>query len=499
MKRILFAAIILIGMLANLSAQGLRHSVCYIEPKFTDAEKTLMEDYALYMARAGFLSAAQALTSYKSEGTFGSGVVIEVDSNKYILTNLHVIAYAKSATITFQLHDKKLRYADCQVVATSQVCDLAVIKLPQACEMVPLALFSEPTTDDMPIVAAGFPALAKKPSWQMTRGFISNARVESIESSSASHILQHTAAIDPGSSGGPLLFKGEDGKYKILGINTWKAFYRDDVGLAIGTDDITAFLKEMHHLGTKDAEDLEQIKNISGEDWIYIFKQTPDSSQKQIKEIKWRLPFDQALRTLAVRDSILSKNTKQSNKFKRSATHVDTDLERRNEILVTYDNYFGTNQQIGLQIGHSWLGYISTGVRFAALISNVMAIDEMYRDELGYQNRGGVLFGLYVGGQVPISIDKYTLVPRITQSAGAGPMKTGDVLAGFNIVTDTRIGLDWRIPFSFCDLAIGLHYNMNWLWTKDQMSIPTFKPKKDSNGLGQYLQHGIGISLGIIM
>lgn len=499
MKRFLFAAIILFCTLHNLSAQGLRHSVCYIEPKFTDAEKTLMEDYALYMARAGFLSASQALTSYKSEGTFGSGVVIEQNGNKYVLTNLHVIAYAKSATITFQLHENTLRYADCQVIATSQTCDLAVIELPKECEMIPLPLFSESTTEDMPIVAAGFPALANKPSWQMTRGFISNARVESLESTSASHIIQHTAAIDPGSSGGPLLFKGEDGKYRILGINTWKAFYRDGVGLAIGTDDITTFLKDMHHLGTKDAEDLEQIKNTSGEDWIYIFKQIPDSSQKQIKEIKWRLPFDQALRTMAVRDSIISTNAKQSSKFKRSATHVDTDLERRNEILVTYDNYFGTNQQIGLQIGHSWLGYISTGIRFAALISNVMVLDELHRDELGYQNRGGVLFGVYVGGQVPISIDKYTLVPRITQSAGAGPMKSGKVDGGFNIVTDTRIGLDWRIPFSFCDLAIGLHYNMNWLWTKDQMSIPAYKPIEDSSPLGQYLQHGIGISLGIMM
>ena len=55
----------------------------------------MMADYSLYMARAGMRSALQALTAYKNEGTFGSGVVVEHGGKKYVLTNLHVIGYAE--------------------------------------------------------------------------------------------------------------------------------------------------------------------------------------------------------------------------------------------------------------------------------------------------------------------------------------------------------------------------------------------------------------------
>ena len=456
----------------------------------------MMADYSLYMARAGMRSASQALTAYKNEGTFGSGVVVEQGGKKYVLTNLHVIGYAEKATITFQLHEKTLRYEHCEVASIGEA-DLAAVALPAECEMIALPLYAGEIDEDLSIVAAGFPGLADKPSWQLTRGSISNARVDVDAHERASRIIQHTASIDPGSSGGPLLLKNAEGKYEILGINTWKAFYREGVGLAIGKEDVQAFLASLTSPKAVAHPELKPLQNLSGEDWLFVFRHLPDSTQKNLKNLDWHLPFDPALRTLAVRDSLVSGKLAKSKHFESSASRVVKDMDRIREVRLIYDNFLGMNQQVGLQFGFDWLGYIITGVQFAALIEEAMTEDEIFATKLGYKTRAGAMFGLYVGGQLPIQVGKHMLVPRITQSAGAGPMKTGNIYGGFALLTDTRAGIDWHIPFNSVDLVLGVHYTMDWQWTKNELKIPAYKQQTNREAFNQYLQHGLGLTLGI--
>ena len=496
MKRFYSLAALLLCVLMSISAQGLRHSICVVQPEFAEADRALMADYSLFMARAGMRSASQALTAYKNEGTFGSGVVVEQGGKKYVLTNLHVIGYAEKATLTFQLHEKTLRYEHCEVTNIGEA-DLAAVALPAECEMIALPLYAGEIDEDLSIVAAGFPGLAGKPSWQLTRGSISNARVDVDAHERASRIIQHTASIDPGSSGGPLLLKNAEGKYEILGINTWKAFYREGVGLAIGKEDIQAFLTTLSPAALNAHNEMDPLLNLSGEDWLYVFRNLPDSIQKNIKDLDWHLPLDPALRTLAVRDSLVSGKLAKSKHFESSASRVVKDMDRIREVRLIYDNYLGMNQQVGLQFGFDWLGYIITGVQFAALIEEAMTEDDVFGTKLGYKTRAGAMFGLYVGGQVPIQVGKHMLVPRITQSAGAGPMKTGNIDGGFALLTDTRAGLDWHIPFNSVDLVLGLHYIMDWQWTKNELKIPAYKPQSNRDSFNQYLQHGVGLTLGI--
>ena len=496
MKRVVFFAFLLLSVLSQASAQGLRHSVCIVNPEFSEPERTLMADYSLFMARAGMRGASQALSAYKSEGTFGSGVVVEQGGKKYVLTNLHVIGYAEKATLTFQLHEKTLRYEHCEVENIGTT-DLAAIALPAECEMVALPVYAGEIEEDISIVAAGFPELASKPSWQLTRGSISNARVDVDARERASRIIQHTASIDPGSSGGPLLLKNAEGKYEILGINTWKAFYREGVGLAIGKEDVQTFLATLAAPTPAAHPELKPLQTLSGEDWLYVFRHLPDSIQQNIKKADWHLPLDPALRTLAVRDSLVSVKPSSNRRFDRSASHVVKHLDHISHARLVYDNFLGLNQQAGLQVGHDWWGFLSTGIQITALIEEAMTEDEIFATKLGYKTRAGAMFGIYVGGQLPIQVGKYMLVPRITQSAGAGPMKTGNIYGGFAILTDTRIGLDWRIPFNSVDLVLGLHYAMDWQWTKNDLKIPAFKPKSNNEAFNQYLQHGVGITLGV--
>ena len=127
------------------------------------------------------------------------------------------------------------------------------------------------------------------------------------------------------------------------------------------------------------------LRALSGEDWLYVFRQLPDSVQKDIRDMDWHLPLDPALRTLAVRDSLVTNKGKGAKKFERSATHIVTDMDHINYVRLVYDNYLGMNQQVGLQVGHDWLGYIATGVQITALIEEAMTEDEIFATKLGYK------------------------------------------------------------------------------------------------------------------
>lgn len=490
MKRIFYLIVLLLTVILPASAQGLRHSVCIVEPEYSEAVKSFLGDYALYTARAGMRSASRTLTAYKNEGTFGSGVVVEHGSKKYIITNLHVVGYAPKATIIFQLHDKTVRYEHCEVTNVAET-DLAAITLPEECEMIPLPIYNGDIEEDISIVAAGFPELANKPSWQLTRGIISNARVDVDSHERALRIIQHTASIDPGSSGGPLLFKNNDGKYEILGVNTWKAFYREGVGLAIGKEDAMAFIANLGDSKTDASTQIEPLRALSGEDWLYVFRQLPDSVQQDIRDMDWHLPLDPALRTLAIRDSLVAAKAKNSKRYERSSTHIITDLDNLNHFHLIYDNYFGLNQVVGIQMGHDWLGFITTGVQVTALIvetqkSGVRAIN------------AGPSFGIYLGAQLPIQVGKFVLAPRLNQSVAAGPVFNGDeYYTKVAITTDTRLGIDWRMPAGTNEFLIGLHYDMNWLWTPANLAILPLKTTSASTNFNQYLQHGIGLTIGV--
>lgn len=495
-------SIILIGlsvwMTLGALAQGLRYSVCIVEPEYTESKKEVMSDYSLYIARAGMPSASRALGAYKSENLFGSGVLVEYEGKKYVLTNLHVVGYAQTAQIRFQLHDKSVRYTSCPIVATSSMSDLAAISMPDHCEMIPLLIYAGDINEEQEIAAAGFPGLGNKPSWQLTKGYISNAQLEAEGFEQTTRVIQHTASIDPGSSGGPLLLKNTEGKYTIIGINTWKAAYRDGVGLAIGKEDIQAFMNTLKNPSNEEYKVLDEVAKTSGEDWLYAFRKLPENVQIQVREMDWRLPLDPVVRVNAIRDSLAQNSKKGTRQFDRSASHIVKDMDHLKILRFSYENFLSNDHQLSVQFGFDWLGFIPMGVMINPVLVHCQRVDELYSKKYNdYPLRVGVVFGAFIGGQIPISVGNHILVPRITQSAGGGPLISKNPNGGFLITTDTRIGVDWRIPFNSCCLIIGVNYDMNWLWTKDNLNKKAYKKAADAEHLNQYLQHGIGLSVGL--
>ena len=92
-----------------------------------------------------------------------------------------------------------------------------------------LALAPTPAKDQQIVIATGFPGIIGKPSYQTTRGYVSNESFLLDDGTRPLVYVQHTAPIDPGSSGGPLT----DEAGRVLGVNTLKITGREAVGLAV--------------------------------------------------------------------------------------------------------------------------------------------------------------------------------------------------------------------------------------------------------------------------
>ncbi len=216
---------------------SLRSVVAVVKPNFSESSISFLEKFSSSLKENGYIDASNRLKSY-IKGGFGSGFVYTCPQNgrNYIITNKHVVVQAESANVEFLLEDQSVRaFNKCKILAMDDNSDLAILELPLEAKfdkVIPIASAKPSDGDD--VFTVGYPALADKPSWQMGKGIISNSslKIEEIVSD-GSTLIQHTAQIDPGSSGGPLLVKNKEGEFQIVGINTWKAKGRESVNLAI--------------------------------------------------------------------------------------------------------------------------------------------------------------------------------------------------------------------------------------------------------------------------
>ncbi len=119
------------------------------------------------------------------------------------------------------------------VLRTSDDDDIAVLRVSPAAPGMPktgLSFRLSPPKEQEAVVAAGFPGIGGQPAFQISKGNVSNAELGTSVHPFSMYI-QHTAPIDPGNSGGPLI----DGSARLLGVNTFKVRNRESVGIAIPT------------------------------------------------------------------------------------------------------------------------------------------------------------------------------------------------------------------------------------------------------------------------
>lgn len=249
-------------------AANLKQSVVLVEPEFEEM-RSFFSEYALPLSRLGFRGESRALMAY-NRGISGSGFVVQRGDSLVLLTNRHVVGPTRQVSVTMQNGKQTTTFRHCPVVAVSPLTDMAMIALPDSSGLEPIPLSDTPMQDADEVWAAGFPALGDDPSWQITQGTVSNSelyREELLGRQQAA--IQHTAPLDAGSSGGPLLRKNEAGDYSVVGINTWKAGYRDGVGIAIPLSAIRHFLLYGNEQEPKsDDERTEEWNRLIREDYV---------------------------------------------------------------------------------------------------------------------------------------------------------------------------------------------------------------------------------------
>ncbi len=261
MRKFLLSVVLCVCGIFTINAQqDLKKSVCVVKQNYTDAEKEAFEKTASTLFSNSYMSAARRLR--KGLGGFGSGFLYRVDNGKlYIITNKHVVRDAKSVQLTFKAEGGDKTISNCNVIAKSDSMDIAVVEFPATeTGFVPLSFDADRVVDGTNVWSAGFPGLGDEPAWQLGNGVVSNDNLVNMELTDSVHIavIQHTAQVDPGSSGGPLLVLKENTKresgdksvalkeYKVVGMNTWKAFHRENANFSLMAKDI---LKVVNNIG----------------------------------------------------------------------------------------------------------------------------------------------------------------------------------------------------------------------------------------------------------
>lgn len=294
------------------SQQNLRKQVAVVRPVYTENTKTFLTKFAKSLKEDGYTKLANFIKSYL-KGGFGSGFVYANSKGEtFVITNRHVVAHSNKADIEFVNPDQSVvLYSDCPITAIDERYDLAAIKLPQNVKKdFSFEIDSTKCSDGSTVFSAGYPGLENEPSWQLGKGVVSNNnfRTESLKNDLGSYsAILHTAQIDPGNSGGPLLRKDKDGNFKIVGVNTWKMWIGQSINIAISSELLLKFVNEnlqnkkettksdlelrikqycsLSDSGYKDAVkyiSYQYISDISYESFQRLIKEIPEETLKEI-------------------------------------------------------------------------------------------------------------------------------------------------------------------------------------------------------------------------
>ena len=291
MKNKIMCVLLLFSITAAFA--DIRSAVCIVRPNYSEKTVAFMEDAADKLATAGYSDLADLFKNAK-EGVFGSGFFIKGQNKKdYVLTNYHVAAYG--TTLTLEIEDangETTKIENCNIIAVDEELDLAIAEVPSGKVNTYLTFASKAPVDGIDVWSAGYPGLAGKPMWQLGKGTVTNARARLPDDidPKISTFIQHSAPIDSGNSGGPLLVKSANAPsgYEIIGINSAKAIFRQATNFAIPASTITQFMEEKAFAGNKKIDrDLTASLNAFAENCKHFeIEKESDKNKEIVKRIR---------------------------------------------------------------------------------------------------------------------------------------------------------------------------------------------------------------------
>lgn len=266
-----------------LNAQ-IRDYVGIVEEHFHPEIVSYLEKFRDELSQNGYKTYGKLIDSYLAGG-FGSGFVyVAPDGTNYVITNRHVVNQAATASVKFEDAEtgNVVQYDDLTVAVLDDDIDLAILKFKDNAKPFKsgLPISQKNLSDGQDVWSAGFPALGDEPIWQLGKGTITNsrARIKELIDPSISTIIQHSAEIDSGNSGGPLLISANNSVgYEVIGVNTWKAAYRQNTNFAIPAAMVTKMLDKASKKNDSDLSDaqlyakkiIEELNNKNGDFTVF--------------------------------------------------------------------------------------------------------------------------------------------------------------------------------------------------------------------------------------
>ncbi len=207
------------------------------------------------------------------------------DDAGYIVTNFHVVADARSLTVT--LHDQRTFPA--QVVGTEPRKDIAVLKIDAPAGALSAITRHQGRVDlevGQKVIAIGNPFGLDQ---TLTTGVISalGRQVDGIGGVKIREMIQTDAAINPGNSGGPLL----DSTGRLIGMNTMiysKSGASAGIGFAVPASTIARVVPQLIKQGHVeqvgigiDIDPSQRLERRLGMRGVIVIAARPDSPAAQ--------------------------------------------------------------------------------------------------------------------------------------------------------------------------------------------------------------------------
>jgi serine protease Do len=246
-----FVLMCIAGFAGFGQASAIRDYVGMISQNFHPDTISFLDNLKRDLDKRGRGDAAKALENY-IKGESGTGFVYRAaDGKNYIITNFHVISQAQTLTVMFEKPDgERTLYSDLTIVAADEDMDIALLAFAGGHNPFRqgLAFLNRPVQDGDDVYSAGFPGFGTVMLWQLGRGIVSNSFVRIPDPEDDTKIfgpyIQHTAQVDPGNSGGPLLIQapGVPTGFAVAGINTLSALRRQGANFSIPMNRVQTFL-----------------------------------------------------------------------------------------------------------------------------------------------------------------------------------------------------------------------------------------------------------------
>jgi S1-C subfamily serine protease len=183
------------------------------------------------VAEGSFVDPEAGLVS----NTAGSGSGFIIDPSGLAVTNNHVVTGAAFLQVHVEGEDEP---RNAKILGVSECSDLAVIDIDGAGFQF-LEWYEEDITTGTEVFAAGFPL--GDPEYTLTEGIVSKEEANGESDwSSIDSVIEHTAQILPGNSGGPLVTDAG----RVVGVN-YASVNDLDLQCAISRDEVARILDDL--------------------------------------------------------------------------------------------------------------------------------------------------------------------------------------------------------------------------------------------------------------